>query len=170
MHRYGKVYLDTFENFPQLRMWRNDERIHSFCRQNKFITQDDQEEWFAKQRKDPSIRMFCVKTCMSGQLVGVAGLTSIDYINSRAEFSLYIGPEHQRKGYAEDALKCLFTDGFRTLNLHQIWGETFDGNVALKLFEKLGMKVDGIRRDFYYKNGRYLNCTLVSILRDEWKL
>jgi RimJ/RimL family protein N-acetyltransferase len=104
-----------------------------------------------------------------GGIVGVAGLTSIDRLARRAEFSLYIGPEHHGEGYGRKALIALFTKGFRDLGLNLIWGESFDGNPAIRLFESLGMIREGTRRDFYFKDGRFIDAHLFSIRSTEWK-
>lgn len=99
---------------------------------------------------------------------GVVGLTDIDYVNSRAEFSCYVDPDLQGRGLGRAALLALFKHGFEDLGLNSIWGESFDGNPALKLFESLGMKKDGIRRNFYYRGGRFIDAHLISITRDEF--
>jgi RimJ/RimL family protein N-acetyltransferase len=65
-------------------------------------------------------------------------------------------------------MKLLFGRGFEDLGLETIWGETFDGNKALKMFKEFGMKVEGVRRNFYYKEGGFINATLVSMTREEW--
>lgn len=100
--------------------------------------------------------------------VGVGGLTDIDHINSRAEFSLYIAPEHQQKGYGKIALKRLVEHGFNVLNLNSIWGECFDGNPAARMFESIGFKKTGTRPQFYYRDGRYINADIYTLLRAEY--
>ncbi len=157
--------LDSSHN-DLLRHWRNDPRIYSWCRQSDFISDADQERWFKRQSEDPSILMYAVWA--AGVIVGAAGLTSIDWINRRAEFSLYIGPEFQQRGYGKAALAALFDHGFYALNLKQIWGECFAKNPAMSLFAELGMMEDGVRRAFYFKDGKYIDCHLISIMREEW--
>jgi len=103
------------------------------------------------------------------EAVGVCGLTNIDQVNQSAEFSLYIDPAMHRKGYGKAALTTLLKVGFEHLNLNHIWGETFDGNPAMGMFASLGMKKEGTRRQFYYRDGKHIDCHLVSILRDEWR-
>ncbi len=152
------------------RVWRNDWRIMQWTRQSEFISDRDQRAWFDRQAADPTIKMYAVRTRCAGtdELVGVCGLTSIDWLNRRAEFSLYIAPNHQRCGYGREALKLLLKHGFENLGLNQIWGETFEGNPAIKLFAEIGMKLDGMRRDFYWKDGKFLAAHLISILAKEW--
>ena len=53
-------------------------------------------------------------------------------------------------------------------NLNVIWGETFEGNHAYDMFLKLGMKHEGTRRQFYFKEGKHIDAHLVSITRQEF--
>jgi ribosomal-protein-serine acetyltransferase len=104
-----------------------------------------------------------------GLPVGVCGLTDIDLVNRRAEFSLYIGPEYHGCGYGEASLRALIKKGFNSYGLKSIWGESFTGNMAMKMFYKVGFKHDGVRRSFYFRDGKFIDAHLFSILRDEWK-
>lgn len=159
--------LDSAHN-DKIRAWRNNPAIYSWCRQIGLISDVDQRRWFEKQSLDPSIRMYGVFDAGKDKLVGVCGFTSIDHVNRRAEFSLYIGKEMQGNRYGENALKTLFRHGFNDLNLNLIWGETFDGNPASRMFEKIGMVLEGTRRDFYFKSGKFIDAHLYSIRRSEW--
>ena len=104
------------------------------------------------------------------QNVGTCGLTSVSLIHRVAEWSLLIAPEYQRKGYATASFRELLRYGFLTLGLNRIWGEIFDGNEAsLHLAKKFGFKEEGKLRQTYFKNGTYINSTIVGLLRDEWK-
>lgn len=156
-------------HLDRLRRWRNDPRIWSWCRQNNLISELDQKRWHERQSQDDSVRMFAVWTKNVTDLVGCCGLTSIDHVNQRAEFSLYIGHEFYRLGFGKRALKTLLDYAFKELNLNLVWGETFEGNPALEMFIKLGMVKEGTRRRFYYKNGKYLDAHLISITKEEWK-
>lgn len=172
------VYLGPFDQEDALiaRHYRNDPLIHVWCRQKGPIDLHQQIAWYDRQSKDPSIQMFSILNSRASanheeyidSFVGVCGLTDIDYHNRRAEFSLYIAPEFHRKGYARAALHKLFDFGFRDLNLNIIWGESFHGNPGIKLFEEIGMIKEGSRRDFYWKNGKYLDAHLYSIKSEEW--
>jgi ribosomal-protein-serine acetyltransferase len=148
------------------RRWRNEPEIMNWCRQSDVISDKAQERWFLNQEQDPSVKMYAIE---ADCFVGVCGFTSIDRISRRAEFSLYIAPEHQRRGLARKALKTLFTHGFINQNLNLIWGESFDQNPAISLFLELGMKQEGTRRDFYFKNGKFIDAHLFSMLYDEWR-
>ena len=152
--------LDS-KNLETVREWRNDSRVRDWCRQHNLINDIQQKAWFEKQAFDSSIEMFLIR--YMGKAVGVCGLTSICYRNRRAEFSLYIAPQFQGKGYAKPALKSLFKYGMDELNLNRIWGESFISNKANKIFKSIGMDKEGVRKDFYFKNGEYIDAILWSI-------
>jgi len=155
------------EYSPQLFSWRNDENIFKWCRQVDLLTEVGHEKWMQSHQLDKSIKMYAILNERS-DLIGVCGLTDIDLINQRAEFSLYIGPEFQRKGYAKEALELLIETGFSRYPLKTIWGETFDKNPAYDMFLKIGFKLEGTRRNFYFKDGHHINAHLVSITREEF--
>ena len=158
----------------ELNKYRNDENVRRWCRQHSLINDEQQADWYLWQARDPNTRMFEIvardQNTSPFKVVGICGLTSIDWVHRRAEFSCYVFPDHRLNGYCKEALILLFNYGFRELNLHSIWGETFQDNPAYHLFvDVLGMTPEGTRREFYYKNGKYIDCHLLSILRSEWE-
>lgn len=150
-------------------LWRNDESVRKWCRQNDLIDMDHHQSWFIKQSQDKSIKMYAIhlNETLGGSFIGVCGLTSIDLINQRAEFSLYIDPKQQSRGYGEDALKLLCHHGFKSYPLNIIWGESFDANPATKFFQKIGFKPDGTRREHYFRDGKFIDAHLFSLKRGE---
>ena len=164
---YGAFLLPVDSTDLELmRQWRNDFRIWRWCRQSDLISDKMQLRWFESQDLDDTIHMYTVNT-QAGK-VGVCGLTSHDRHNRIAEFSLYIDPGTQGSGVGAMALKTLLSHGFQNLNLHSIWGESFSGNPAIKMFKEVGFKHDGSRRDAYFKEGKYVDAELYSILEKEW--
>lgn len=158
-----------------IRRWRNDWRVWRWCRQNDLISDVDQQDWYRRQSADPKIKMYAV--CAKGGadaegkeqdlIVGVCGLTDLDWISGTAEFSLYIAPDLQGTGLGEQALRVLLAHAFTNLNLSQIYGEVLEGNPAIKMFKSVGFQTDGRRRQFYFKDGKLLLAVLISILPGE---
>ena len=154
LYPLDSAYID------KLRAWRNHPDVRRWCRQYKLISDRDQAQWFQRQNDDNSIEMLAV--AFNEKIVGVCGLTDIDLINRRAEFSLYIAPEFQKNGYGRSALKTLLWHGFNDLGLNRIWGETFDGNPAMDLFTQMGFVAEGTRKEHYYRDGNFIDCHLIS--------
>ena len=156
------------EYLPKMLEWRNDSRIRQWCRQYDIIQPWAHKKWYESLANRDDVRMYAIINT-HGKVVGICGLTNIDQLNQRAEFSLYIGPEYQRHGYGFKALSTLIDHGFRNLNLHTIWGESYDKNPACGLFEAVGMGKEGTRRNFYFRDGAFLDAHLYSVVRSEWK-
>lgn len=160
-----------------IRYWRNDPKIYKWCRQNSLISDIQQERWFEAQSKDHTMKMYGIVESgkrdpnydsAEGPLCGVCGLTSIDLYSRRAEFSIYTAPNSQKRGIGKAALQTLVSHGFFDLGLNSIWGETFESNPASAMFEKVGFKKEGTRREFYFKGGKFIDAHLYSILASEW--
>lgn len=168
------IILDTISitDLEKLRCWRNQPEIRRWCRQTGLIEEAQQKKWFERISTDPSIRMYSIVAHeipfpANLDLIGVCGLTDITPVHNTAEFSIYIA-ENQRRGYATEALKQLLEIGFNELNLNRIWGETFEGNPGMKLYEKLGFQKEGKLRQTYWKDGAYQDSYIYSMLRGDF--
>jgi len=164
-HGYG-ISLSSVRqsDLEVIRHYRNLPELNRWFRQSTDLSQWENINYWQSVWSGQAHKFFQVMPTGSEKFVGVAGLCYIDRQNSRAEFSLWIMPEYQHQGFGVAALKTLFDHGFDDLNLHLIYGETFDGNPALDLFvKKLGMRYDGCRQEFYFKNGKYIDAHVISI-------
>lgn len=101
--------------------------------------------------------------------MGVCGFTGIDLVNRHAEFSLYIAPTFWGQGYGKKALQSLVSHGFNSYGFQVIWGESFAHNPATKMFVQLGFMHEGIRRNLYFREGKFIDAHLYSILREDWE-
>ena len=107
-------------------------------------------------------------TCKEdGKLIGTINLR-VDDENHSAETSYIVAPDHWNRGVMTEVLKRIMEFGFETLKINRIAAEFFRGNEASRrVMEKCGMKVEGTARQMYYKNGRYIDSTWCSILRED---
>lgn len=164
------VFLDVVP-YESAFHWRNDPQIYTWCRQHTIRSMGQHQEYWAKVDSEHSSQFYGIYVAKQKNNifpVGVCGFTGINWISRVAEFSLYISVKHQRQGYAKEAIKDLFSRGFYEFGLNRIWGETFEGNPALTLFESIGMKQEGKLRHHYFKNGKLIDAHIMGILREEW--
>lgn len=157
------------EHADTLFRWRNNKDIYKWCRQREPLDWQNHICWLKSLPNRSDVRMFAIEEPIKFNIIGVCGLTSIDLVNGSAEFSLYIGPEYMRNNFGESALRLLIKYGFEVLRLYHIFGETFADNPAAKMFKKVGFKFDGIRRGYYYREGKHIDAHLYSILSNEVK-
>lgn len=172
MIRGDKVIFRAIEreDLAQLRDWRNDPDLRRRTREFRLLSLENQERWFKGLHDDRNTIMFAVLN-EKRNLIGVVGLTYIDWKNRRAEVSIYIGEKTvQGQGYGLDALRTITRYGFHEANLHKLYAEIFAFNEpSVRLFEKVGFKRDGVKREDQYVDGKYWDTFVYSILAREFE-
>jgi len=112
---------------------------------------------------------FAVVETASGHLVGVASLM-LNREHQRAELGYWIALNRWNQGYATESNQCLVDFGFEALGLHRIESRHFVRNPASgRVLQKLGMRQEGIERDWAVKGDHYESLVVYSILEEEWR-
>lgn len=106
-----------------------------------------------------------------GRPIGVVGLYLIQWICRRGEFRILIGDDEGRgRGYGTEAARLILDYGFNNLNLETIYlGVNTENAGAKRSYEKAGFRPEGVRRKLVYRNARYYDVLMMSILREEWQ-
>jgi RimJ/RimL family protein N-acetyltransferase len=169
-----KVYLRAFEesDVESLVRWRNDLQVtNNLGGSSIFVSGLRERDWVFKAIKNDKndIRL---AICLSDldKHIGNISLTSINWINRSAEYSIFIGEKEEwGKGYASDASRLILDYGFKELNLHRIHLTVKINNLrAIKLYENLGFIEEGVLRESVYKNGKYTDMMCMAILKSEY--
>ncbi len=168
-----KIYLSSLErhNIDILREWRNQPELRQYFREHKEISSDMQIGWYEnKVLGDSNQYNFEIHDLQSSKLIGHCGLYYINWISRSAEFGIYIGDYSFRNGgYGSDSLRTLIQYGFNQLNMNKIWAEVYSNNKALDVYTRVGFKIDGVLRQNVFKNGEYLDSTIISLLKSEYE-
>lgn len=167
-----KVYLTAVSksSIEQLRSWRNDPELRQYFREFREISDAAQEKWYQDKvlGNDKQVD-FEIRSIPEDKLIGHCGLYYINWLNRTAELTIYVGdPEYKYKGYGADALRVLMDYAFFTMNLNRVWCEVFSNNGAIHVYRKIGFIDEGTLRKHHYENGKYLDCHLLGLLKDEW--
>lgn len=70
-------------------------------------------------------------------IIGVVGLTNIDYINGHAEISLIISPNERGKGIGKEAVRLVLDQAFNHMRLMTVYGEVYKCNPGVAFWEKV---------------------------------
>ncbi|HHH41973.1 MAG TPA: N-acetyltransferase [Chloroflexi bacterium] len=161
------------EYLPQYLAWVNDPEVgrYLFPGQMRFLTSEDEEEWFDRVRKAQDQIVFAILTVEGGHLLGNCGLRNIDWKNRCASFGIFIGNKRfWGKGYGTEATRLLLRYAFEELNLHRVELEVYDFNTrAIRAYEKAGFRREGTRRQALYREGSWHDIHLMAILKEEWE-
>jgi RimJ/RimL family protein N-acetyltransferase len=111
---------------------------------------------------------YAVVTQHDLQLVGAIGL-SINQTHKHAELGYWIGEPYWGKGYATEAAASMLRYGFEERNLNRIFAHYFAHNPASgRVMQKIGMQLEGLLREHIYKDGKFVDLYLYSILRADF--
>lgn len=115
--------------------------------------------------------VFVIEEASTGHPIGIVGLYLLQWICRRAEFRILIGDHTKHgKGYGTEANVLLLDYAFNKLNMEIVYLGVNTENVgAVKSYERAGFQHEGTRRKMVYRNGRYYDLFMMSILRDEYK-
>lgn len=133
------------------------------------LTRSQLANWHEKTFKNERELHFSVYT-MHHQHIGGAQLKEIDWLNRSAEFGLFIGEtEYWAKGYGMEITRLILTYAFETLNLHRVCLRVDKDNAAaVRCYQKCGLKQEGIFREEVFRDGKYHDSMIMSILKKEW--
>ena len=78
--------------------------------------------------------------------------------------------QYNGHGYGSEAIQLLLAFGFRELELNSLYLRVFDFNEgALKSYRKCGLIEEGRLREAYFRDGRFHDIVIMSMLSDEFE-
>jgi RimJ/RimL family protein N-acetyltransferase len=166
--------LRELENrdLAKINVWRNDpELISHLAAPYRYINLRVDEEWFENYMRSRSSCVRCsIVDDKDEELYGLISLTNIDQLNQSAELHLMIGDRENRgKGIGTFAVMEMLRHAFYNLNLHRVELSCLAENtVSAGLYEKCGFRREGVMRKAVFKEGRYTDMYLYSILKEEY--
>jgi RimJ/RimL family protein N-acetyltransferase len=175
MNIHGKLVTlraPEVEDILKLHKWSNDPEIWKMLGGWHFpFSSRSTEEW-VRSRKDgnPTEHVFCIETPEDG-VIGTANLVSIDWKNKTAFHGMMIGETNLRgRGYALDTVFAIMRYAFMELGLNRLDSDIISYNHrSLKFYvEKCGWKGEGVRRNWYYREGKYHDKVIVGVTRDDY--
>lgn len=113
---------------------------------------------------------FAICDSADGRLLGTGGLYAISWVCRRAQFNILIGEKDVWDcGVGSDAARLILGYAFDKLNLESVQlGVNSENLRAIASYRKVGYVHEGTRRRFIYRNSRYYDMEMFSILRDEY--
>jgi RimJ/RimL family protein N-acetyltransferase len=103
--------------------------------------------------------------------IGTCMLRDLDGTHRSSEMGISVwNPEDRGQGYGKESIRLLVEYGFRHLNLHRIGLTVVRHNErAIRCYRSCGFQEEGRLRQSRWIDGEYVDMTLMSILRSDWK-
>ena len=168
------------DDLPTLLKWVNDPEVRQGIGIYLPLSMADEEDWFAGVRKrPPEEHNLVIEICTPEQdsdgtawrMIGGCGFFNYDGRNRTSEFGIMIGDKTcWNQGFGTEAVRLLVQHGFNTLNLNRIYLRVLENNPrAIRAYEKASFTHEGRQRQAEYKDGRYLDLLVMSIIKEEYK-
>ncbi len=151
--------------------WFVDQEICRYSSHGKFFKSRSYFESYLSKLDSEDHVVLAVCHEVDGH-IGNLSLQNISLINRTAEFAILLGDKrHWGKGVGYLAGHALISHGFRKLNLERIYCGTAATNIGMqKLANKLGMVLEGTRRQHLFLDGVKVDMLEYGILRSEFRL
>jgi ribosomal-protein-alanine N-acetyltransferase len=104
----------------------------------------------------------------TGRVIGTSFLHSHQARHRRAEIAFNLAKAAWERGYATEAAQAVIRAGFTRYGLNRIEGTCMLGNVAsARVMEKVGMRYEGLLRQYVLAKGTFHDLKLYAILRED---
>ncbi|MFI1353138.1 GNAT family N-acetyltransferase [Streptomyces sp. NPDC020898] len=133
------------------------------------ITLDRLRSWYGSRSAQTDRLDLAVTDRATGELVGEVVLYEWDPVGRSCTFRTLLGPRGRGRGLGTEATRLIVAYGFEQLGLHRIELEAYAHNRrALRVYEKVGFVVEGVRREVQLREGEWADAVLMAILDHEW--
>ena len=128
-----------------------------------------QKKWLESHYNDQDSFRFVIDTKEDGP-IGIFALTDIDWKNRRAAVGAKLAlKENRSKGYGTDAMMAMMRYVFDELGFHRLDATRLATNqTSAHILEKCGFAKEGVKREYIFKGGKYIDLVETGILADEY--
>jgi len=134
----------------------------------KMINRQQQEEWLEQMVSNPRSCYYVLYE--DGEpFIGIVRTDEIDYINRSIRVGGDIEPALRGQGYGTKMFELLKKYCFDYLNMNRMWLLALETNdKAMRLYQKMGFVEEGRQRQAIYRDGRYVDYIMMSLLKGEY--
>ena len=161
------------EDLPRYVQWFGDPEVRRHLLLYIPFSLAQEERWYENllDRLEKGSDVLLAIETAEGVHIGNLGLHSIDWKNRNAELGITIGDkEYWGQGYGTAAIRTLLKLAFEEMNLHRVFLRVDkDNERGIRCYEKCGFQRDGILREAVFREGRYHDQLMMSVLVSEYR-
>lgn len=148
------------------RQWVNDEETAALLGRATPVTEAGHESWYKSITGSSSSVVFAVRHLSTDRYLGNVWLHEIHWVHRNAELRILLGaPMEGEKGLGTRACQLLVRFAFNKLGLHKVYLYVSSANPrAKRAFEKAGFVEEGLLREEFFIDGRFLDVHRMAVL------
>jgi len=151
--------------------WLNDPEVTRYLETGAFpTTRPELERYCADLAGQRQQIMLAIVERQSDRHIGNVKLGPIDWIHRRGTLGILVGErDFWGKGAGSEATRLLVEHAFARLDLRRVdLGVHADHAAAIRVYERIGFKVEGRFREDLYHEGAYRDRLWMGLLRSEY--
>jgi len=126
--------------------WRN--AVRSSLRTFGVNTSDDQYKFWKSLKRRDDIKYYAiledrekkVEDELSYDIIGVGGLTDIQWANGIAEIAILLNPKFRGNGHGEAVVDLILAEAFENMGLKTVYGECYACSDAINFWQRMAKK------------------------------
>ena len=172
------IYFEriSMAGLEEMNEYSIDERLYEFFEFKPFTNIHETKKYLEKllrrmtgEMEERTYMYWFVRRKSDNRLVGTACLVNLHYGRQSVEWGYGIDPELWGLGYILQLQEILKHFVFEVLELNRLDGITMINNErTISSLLAVGMKPEGILRQYYSKNGRFIDGWKYAILKEEY--
>lgn len=172
----SSIFFRAFntDDYILINKWRNDHEFQQYTvGPLRYVSLEMEKAWVYEKMMNNTKDLYWAICLNDGsrRMIGYTSINNIDHLNKKAYFGgIVIGEPDCRDGVSLLEAEIIKLDyAYNQLNLNRIYADTQPSHYSSpSLLLALGFQKEGTMRDYVYKNGKYQDIDLYSILREDY--
>ena len=153
--------------------WIGDEEAiqYSLSIFQKLKSKEAIDKWYQQTLALPNTFQKGIYLKKEKKMIGYVGICNLSATNQSGEYFIFIGDKNYwNKGVGTKVTQEILAYGFNSLQLNRIMLTVSDLNYGgVKAYQKAGFTIEGKMREACYRNGKYHDKIIMSVLQSEYK-
>lgn len=126
-------------------------------------------QWYRTRNEQNNRLDLAVVDKESNQVIGEVVFNEYDEETNNVNFRVLLSEASCNKGLGTEALSLFIQYGMEELELHKIGLEVYSFNPrAEKVYQKVGFKLEGIKREEFIYNREYIDVKIYGLLKSDY--
>jgi len=163
----------TMDDVQDMFAYSSDEEVTRFLRWGPHRTQEETEctmREVLREYEDGKDGPWGIEYRQTGRVVGSIHLMAISAQHSKAEIGFVLSRSFWNRGLMSEALTRVLEYSFESIGLNRIEGFCLlDNRAGIRVLEKVGMKQEGVLREYVFQKGAFRDFGVYSMLKRDYE-